>query len=75
MTKIERLLWGKDKQPDMRDIVAIICTLATAGFYVQYFINGKEPGEAFLIITISSAIGSLCSKYLKPNGHTNGSKV
>lgn len=69
MSKLERLLWGKDKQPDMRDVVALICTVATAGFYVQYFLTSKEPSESFLLITIGAAIGSICSKLLKPKSN------
>ena len=53
----------------MRDVVALICTVAVLGIYVQYFLNGKEPSESFLLITIGAAIGSICSKLLKPKSN------
>ena len=66
-------MWGEDKTPDLRDVVALICVLAMAGFFVQYFINGKEPSQWFFFGTGGFAIGATTAKIfnlLKPK--TNG---
>ena len=72
MTKIQRLLWGEDGQPDMRDIIAIIAMLAFTGFFVEYFFFGKELIMANVYGTAGIGCGSIMSKGLKFKPKNNG---
>lgn len=71
MTKIKRLLWGKDKEPDLRDVVALIAAAAFAGFYIAHFAFGKELVNGNVITAAGIAVGSIYSKnpLLKPKNH------
>ena len=62
MTKFKRLLWGVDKEPDLRDVVALICALAVFGFYFQHFAFGKELVNGNIITAASIAGVSIFSK-------------
>ena len=68
MTKIKRLLWGVDKQPDIRDIIALVSTLAFTGFFVEYFLTGKPLEVSYLYASGGLGTGTILSKCvnLKP---------
>ena len=72
MTKLKRLLWGEDKTPDLRDVVALIATLAFLGFYIEYFLTGKALENVNVLTSAGIAAGSLYSKNPLLKSKTNG---